>query len=160
MTSVVPAFFRSMSSSRSADRVLRRRAVDPVHLRHEHQRLLRGQPIEQREILGDDADAALDGDRIGERIDAEDAHRAAARACSRPVRHLIVVDLPAPFGPEEAVEAAGRHGQIDAVDRAEAAEVPRQAVRLDGEFHARILSPAYYDEPNENGHRPRTRAIT
>ena len=36
----------------------------------------RGQPIEQRQILGHDADAALDRDRIRERIDAEDAHRA------------------------------------------------------------------------------------
>ena len=45
----------------------------PWTWRDEAQRLGRGQPIEEREILGHDADAALDLDRVGDRVDAEDA---------------------------------------------------------------------------------------
>ena len=60
-----------------------------------------------------------------------------AEGRSRPVRHLIVVDLPAPFGSEEAVEAAGGHLQVDAVHRALRSERAREPARLDGEFHRR-----------------------
>ena len=34
----------------------------------------------------------------------------------------MVVDLPAPFGPEEAVHLAGRDGQVEPVERADVAE--------------------------------------
>ena len=61
---------------------------------------------------------------------------------SSPVRHLIVVDLPAPFGPEESVEAAGRHGEVDAVHGAERPKSRVSAVRLDREFHAPDCIPA------------------
>ena len=87
-----------MRSSRSPVRVPRGRRVNPVHLGDEGQRLLRGQAIEERQVLGDDADAALDRDRIRERIETEDRHRAGGRA-QQSGRHLMVVDLPAPFGP-------------------------------------------------------------
>ena len=51
-----------------------------VHLADEAERFGGGQPIEEREILGHDADAPLDLDRIGQRVDAEDAHLAGGRA--------------------------------------------------------------------------------
>ena len=76
------------------------RGVDAVHLRDEGQRLLRRQTVEERQVLGDDADAPFDRDRIGQRIDAED-RMVPAVGRSSPVRHLIVVDLPAPFGPRK-----------------------------------------------------------
>ena len=43
-----------------------------------------------------------------------------------------VVDLPAPFGPEEAVDLARAHLEVDSVDRADAAlELTDEAVDLD-----------------------------
>ena len=132
VTSVVPGVLSSMRSSRSAERAWPSR-FDAVHLRDEGQRFLRGQSIEERQILGDHADPPLDRDRIGQRIGAEDRASMPAVGRSRPVRHLIVVDLPAPFGPEESVEAAGGDGEIDAVHRAEITEVAGQAGGLDRE---------------------------
>ena len=52
---------------------------------------------------------------------------------SSPVRHLIVVDFPGAVRPEEPIEAAARHGEIDAVDRDEIAERFAKAGRGDGE---------------------------
>ena len=112
-------------------KVSRRHAVD---LRDEAQRFRGGQPVEQREILGHDADAPLDLDRIGERIDAEDAHLA-AEGRSRPGEALDRRGLAGAVGPEEAVEAAGRNREVDAVHRALRSERPRQPACLDREFH-------------------------
>ena len=50
-------------------------AIEGVDLCDERQGFFRRQAIEEREILGYDADLALDRHRIGKRIDAQDAHR-------------------------------------------------------------------------------------
>ena len=45
----------------------------------------------------------------------------------------IVVVLPAPFGPEDAVDRAARHREVDAVDGARVAEGLDEARGLDRE---------------------------
>ena len=105
-----------------------------VHLRDEAQRFRGGQPIEEREILGHDADAPLDLDGIGGRIDAENAD-VAGRGTQQAREALDRRRLAGAVGTEEAVEAAGRDLQIDAVHRALGSERARQAARLDCEFH-------------------------
>ena len=101
-----------------------------MHLADERQRLGAAQPIEQREILGHDADLALDRHRIGERIHVENP----ARAARRPQQSGQALDrrgLARAVRPEEAVEAAARNGQIDAVDGDEIAERLAQPGGLD-----------------------------
>ena len=138
VTSVFAAPSSAISRSRSADRCVAVAGVDAVHVGDEGQRLARRQPIEQREILGHDADAPLHRDGIGQRIDAEDAHRAGGRP-EQAGQALDGGGLAGAVRSEEAVEAAGRHREIDAVDGAELTEVAGEAVRLDRQVHARRL---------------------
>ena len=107
-----------------------------MDLGHEHQGLFTGQPVEQRQVLRDHANAALDRDRIGERIDAENAHRAAA-GLEQPGQALDRGRFASAVGTQEAVEASGRNGEIDAVHGAKAAEESREPLGLDSEFHGR-----------------------
>ena len=58
-----------------------------------------------------------------------------ASARSRPSRTRIVVDLPAPFGPEEPVDLARRDVEVEPVERAEVAERLDQAGDLDRVRH-------------------------
>ena len=94
-----PRPVRSISDSRSAERVLNVSAGHAMHLGDETQRFRGRQPIEQREVLGDDADAPLDLDRDRRRGSMPRMRISPPEGRSRPVRHLIVVDLPAPLGP-------------------------------------------------------------
>src|SRR5215204_5495245 len=105
-----------------------------VHLRDEAQGLRRGQPIEQGEIFRHHADAALDLDRLRERIEAQDAHLTARRP-QQAGETLDRGGLACTVWSQESVEAAGRHVQVDAVDRALRSERARQPAGLDGEFH-------------------------
>jgi hypothetical protein len=109
-----------------------------VDLADEAERLGNGQPIEQREIFGDDADAALDLDGRGRGIEAEDPD-VARRGLQQARQALDRRRLACAVGTEEAVEAARRHAEIDAVNRALRSECARQPVRLDCEFHAEEL---------------------
>ena len=138
-TSVLPASCSSISPSRSPARLRDVAASSPCTCGDEVERLRRGEPIEERQVLGHDPDPALDRDRIRERIHAEDPHRAARR----PQQSGQALDRRALAGavrPEKAVEAAGRHGEVDGVDGAEVGEGPGQPARLDGKFHGAILS--------------------
>jgi hypothetical protein len=57
---------------------------------------------------------------------------------SRPVSILMVVDLPAPFGPEKAEELSGGHTEGDILDRSQCAEAPRESMGLNRcIFHVR-----------------------
>ena len=47
----------------------------------------------------------------------------------------IVVDLPEPFGTEEAVDLRARHVEVDAVDRPLGAEAAREVARGDRDAH-------------------------
>jgi hypothetical protein len=107
-----------------------------VDLRHEVERLARRQSIEERQILGDHANAALDGDGIRERIDAENPHRALRRA-QQTGQALDRRALSRAIRPQEAVEASRRHGKVDRIHRAEIPELSGEPVRLDGEIHVR-----------------------
>ena len=58
-----------------------------------------------------------------------------------------VVDFPAPFGPEEAVDLARRDGQVDPVDRARPfLELPDERLGLD-----RVLVPHAGQSTNRVG---------
>ena len=105
-----------------------------MHLRDEAQRFGGRQPIEQRQVLGDDADAPLDLDGIGDRIDPEDAD-VAGGGTQQAREALDRRRLAGAVGTEKAVEAAGRNLQVDAVHRPLGSERARQAARLDREFH-------------------------
>ena len=72
-----------------------------MHLADEGQRLGAAQAVEQRQILGHDADLPLDGDRIARADRGRESGSVPAVGRSSPVRHLIVVDLPAPLGPRK-----------------------------------------------------------
>ena len=136
----MPADFEIHQLEQIAGAIAADRRVEAVDLGDERQRLRRRQAIEQREILRHDADAALDRHRIGERIDPEDAHRARGRP-QQPGQALDRRRLAGAVRTEKAVEAAGRHGEIDAVDGAQRTEVAREPVRLDREFHGVGLYP-------------------
>src|SRR4029077_9295303 len=82
----------------------------------------------------DDANAALDLDRRGHRVEAEDPHLAGRRA-QQAGEALDRGRLAGAVGPEKPVEAAGGNLEIDAVHRALRPEHPRESARLDREFH-------------------------
>ena len=52
----------------------------------------------------------------------------------------IVVVLPEPFGPEEAVDLRARDREVDVVDGDEVAEAAREAARLDRELAHRAVA--------------------
>ena len=123
-TSVLAGVLRSISCRRSAERLVAVGVSMPCTSATNVSVSSRGQPIEQREILGHDADAPLDGDRIGQRIEAEDPHRARGRL-QQPGQALDRRGLAGAVRPEEAVEAAGGNREVDAVD---GAELPKSRV--------------------------------
>ena len=59
-----------------------------------------GEPVVEVELAGQVADPAVDGDRVGGRLDAEDLARPDVGRM-RSSRMRIVVVLPAPFGPRK-----------------------------------------------------------
>src|SRR5262249_18544131 len=106
-----------------------------VHLSDEAERFGGGEPVEQREILRHDAHPPLDLHRRRRGVEPEDAH-VARRGTQQPGEALDGRRLAGAVGAEKAVEAARRHAQIDAVDRALRAERPHQPVSVHREFHA------------------------
>jgi hypothetical protein len=109
-----------------------------MNLGHETQRLAGRESIEQREILRHDADPALHGNRISQRVDAENSHRP-RRRLQQAGQALDRGGLAGTIRTEKAVKASGRHRQIHAVHRPKAAEIPRQAARFHRQFHCAIV---------------------
>ena len=52
-----------------------------------------------------------------------------------PDTHLMSVDLPAPFGPQQAVDLAGLHVQVDALEGADARVLLHQPADLEDGGH-------------------------
>ena len=110
------------------------RRRDAVDAGDEGEVLHAGEAVEEREVLGHDADAPLHLHRLGEWVEAEDAHGAGGRA-QQPGQALDGGRLAGAVGTEEAVEAPLGHGEVDAVDGDEVAEAARQAVCLQCQGH-------------------------
>jgi hypothetical protein len=106
-----------------------------VHLADEHQRLGCSQAIEQCEVLRHDPDAALDRDRIRNRVDSENPHLAGAGP-EKPGQALDRGGLSGAIRAEKTVKASGGDLEIDAVDGTQRSKRSRQAARLDREFHS------------------------
>ena len=106
-----------------------------MHVGDEGQRLTRGQTIEQREILGDDADAPLHRDGFGQGIEAENPHRT-GRWFQQAGQALDGGRLAGAVRSQESIEAARGNREVDAVDGTELTEIAREPMRLDGQFHA------------------------
>ncbi len=134
VTSVELAPFRSMRSSRSADRLFPVAASSPctcatkvsVSSAVRRSKSARSSGTTPMRFLTDTASAG--------RIRAQDAH-APRRGPEQSRQALDGRGLAGAVGAEKPVETAGRHGEVDAVHGAETAEVAGQAMRLDGEVH-------------------------
>src|SRR5690606_13238509 len=99
--------------------------------------LAHGEILEQRELLRHVADAlsqrlGLARDRQAEHLDLALARREQA------AQHADGGRLARSIGPEEAVDMPAWHGEVDVVDRDEAAEAPRQAARADRDIGLRV----------------------
>src|SRR5205814_6743215 len=105
-----------------------------MNLGDEAERFARGQPVEQRQIFGHDADTALDLDGIYDRIEIENPDLA-RRGPQQPRQALDRRGLAGAVRTEEAVERSRRHLQIDAVDGPLGSKRAREAACRDGEFH-------------------------
>ena len=105
-----------------------------MDLADETERFRRGQAIEQREILGDDADAPFDLDGIDQRIETENAHLAAG-GTQQSGQALDRRGLAGAIRSEESVEASRGDLQVDAVNGALRSERSREPARFDREFH-------------------------
>ena len=79
------------------------------------------QAIEERQVLGHDADLLLDRDGIAERIQIENPARA-RRRLQQPGQALDRRRFAGAIGPEKAIETAARDRKVDAVDGDEIAE--------------------------------------
>ncbi len=98
------------------------------------QRLAAREPIVERELAGHVADASVDGDRVGSRLDAEHGRPAARRA------DVIEQDpdrrrLAGAVGTEEAEDLAGLDDKIDLDDAAMRAIRLAELLRLDDGGH-------------------------
>jgi hypothetical protein len=114
------------------------RHIEAVDLGDEEQRLFRREPVEESEVLWDDADAALDGNRIRFGVDAENAHRAAA-GLQQAGEALDRRGLARAIRSQKAIEAAHGHGEVNAVNGPERSEVARQAAGFDRILHRGIV---------------------
>ena len=112
-------------------------AREAVHARGEEQVLLAGQALVEGQLLGQDADLPLQREEVAAESRTPSITASPAVGRRRPGEHRIVVLLPAPFGPEEAEEAAAGHAEGHVVHRRLPAERLRQA--LD---HDRVASRA------------------
>src|SRR5690606_39194002 len=121
-----------------------RRARQPVHAPDEREVLARGQIVEEREVLRDDADAALDLAGLAGvgHVPAEEDDRAAGRR-EQPREHLDGRGLPGAVGAEEAVERSRLDPQGELVDGAEVVEPASETFGFDGEWHVceRVKNP-------------------
>ena len=124
-----------------AGAVTRGRGLEAVYLGDERQGLGCREALEERQIFGHDADPPLHGHGIRQRIHSEDAHRAGAR----PQQSRQALDgrrLAGAVRAEEAKEAAGRDGEVDAIDGAQRPEVAGEPMRFNRQFHAPNCIPA------------------
>ena len=98
-------------------RLLVRRVDAAAQVGEVLERLAAGEPVVEGELAGHVADAAVDGDRVGGRLDAEDARRAAGRPDEveqGPDRRRLAGAV----GPEEAEDLALARLQVDVDDAA------------------------------------------
>ena len=93
----------------------RRLRIEMVQARDELEVLGRRETVVERRRLRHVPDALLDLERVGRRCRSRRRSRGRSSARIIPVRILTVVDLPAPFGPEETENLArlNRHRQIN-----------------------------------------------
>lgn len=116
-------------------------AAGSRHAADEGEVFPRGEVVEQREVLGHHADAALHLERAARiaHVLAEDADAAAA-GCEQAGEHFDGGGFARAVGAEEAVEAARGDAEAELVDGAEGTEVPRQAGGFEGDIHLRRRS--------------------
>src|SRR5581483_2484335 len=107
------------------------------HPADEGEVLAGGQVVEERQVLGDDADVPLgvEGLGVNEHVAAENSDLALGRG-EQAGEHLDGGGLAGAVGPEEPVEGAPLDPQVDAVHGPEVAEVAGQPAGLDRWGHA------------------------
>ena len=122
-----------------------RRLVGPVHpaakVREVLQGLATGQAVVEGELAGDVADASMDRDRIGARLDAEDERAAAGRA-DQVEEGPDGRRLAGTVGAEEAEDLALADLEVDVDDAEVAAVVLGELLGLDDGRHARSFALA------------------
>ena len=111
-------------------------ARQQVHAADEGEVLAGGQIVEQRQVLRDDADAALGLQGLAqvEHVLSQDENLPSRRR-QQAGQHLDGGGFAGAVGTEKAVERAALDPQIDGVHGAEVVEEPRQLVGFDSQIH-------------------------
>ena len=94
------------------------------------QGLCAGQPVEEREVFGHDADLALDGHGIGKRVETENPAAPTGRL-QQSGEALDGRGLARAVRAEKPVETPARHMKVDAVDGDQIPEHTAQPARLE-----------------------------
>ena len=99
--------------------------------------------------------------RLRDDVEAADRGRAAASGCSTVLRMRRAVVLPAPFGPKQAVDLAGRRVEADAVQRDElaAAQIGVGLREIADMNHARSSRPMFPSDVRCRRHCQRLAAL-
>ncbi len=108
--------------------------LDSVDVGDEGEGLLGREAVEQRKLLRHDTCSSFDGDAIGHRIQAEDAH-GAGRRLEQPRQATEGRGLAGAVRSEESVEAPGGHLEVHARHGTNAAEIAGELPCLDGKLH-------------------------
>ncbi len=117
-------------------------AVETVHAADETEILGCGEAAEEGEAFGDDAYLALDFDRVGGGVEAEDLDGAGG-GCEQAGEHLDGRGLAGSVRSEEAEELARCDGEVDVLDCSEVAEATGEVCGGDGCGHLEKHTACY-----------------
>ena len=105
--------------------------IDAPQAGDEFEILERRQLVVDHRLVGEPRHQPLGGDRIGQRVDAVDRDRAGVRL-QQPDHHAERGGLAGAVGPEERIELAGAHRQVETIDGRAVERLGERAERQGG----------------------------
>ena len=133
MTSLSLASVRPSAASSSPVALGDQAAVHAAQQAGIGDQLLAGEPVEQPQAVGQDADLGLGGHRVGPDVDAQHV-RGAGVGTQQPGGHRQGRGLAGTVGSHEAVERPARDVEVEVVDGGGLAEALGQAAQAEGDL--------------------------